>query len=66
LGAIRAGGSLQRGFPWRYHRLGPCSAVKEFCHSDFARTMPSLSTLLGVGESGIIQLDVEEVELPWL
>lgn len=38
--------------------------VKELVHGDFARTNPSLSTLLGV-PTDILALDVEEVYLDW-
>uniref|UniRef100_A0AC35UGU9 tRNA pseudouridine(55) synthase n=1 Tax=Rhabditophanes sp. KR3021 TaxID=114890 RepID=A0AC35UGU9_9BILA len=41
--------------------------VKEFVHGDFGRTRPCLSELLGLetGTVDILQLDVEEVDLPW-
>jgi len=38
--------------------------VKEFVHSDFGRTMPSLCSILKQ-QVDIINLDVEEVEMDW-
>ena len=38
--------------------------VKEFVHSDFGRTKPSIQSLLGV-DTDILALDVREVFLPW-
>uniref|UniRef100_A0A915EHB2 tRNA pseudouridine(55) synthase n=1 Tax=Ditylenchus dipsaci TaxID=166011 RepID=A0A915EHB2_9BILA len=41
--------------------------VKEFVHSDFGRTRPSISTLMGLqlGDVDILELDVEAVDLEW-
>ncbi|XP_054158765.1 tRNA pseudouridine synthase Pus10-like [Oppia nitens] len=39
--------------------------VKEFVHSDFGRTVPSLATLLGNCRTDIIQLDVMEINTDW-
>merc|ERR1712183_694954 len=38
--------------------------VKEFVHSDFSRTKPSIQSLLGV-DTDILALDVREVLLDW-
>ena len=38
--------------------------VKEFVHSDFSRTRPSIQSLLGV-DTDILALDVLEVKLAW-
>ncbi|CAG2121602.1 unnamed protein product, partial [Medioppia subpectinata] len=40
--------------------------IKEFVHSDFGRTVPSLATILG-GDcaADIIQLDVMEINIDW-
>ena len=38
--------------------------VKEFVHSDFNRTKPSIQSLLGV-DTDILALDVKEVLLSW-
>ncbi|XP_015922078.1 tRNA pseudouridine synthase Pus10 [Parasteatoda tepidariorum] len=38
--------------------------VKEFVHSDFGRTTPSLGTLLET-EADILELDVESIHLDW-
>ena len=38
--------------------------VKEFVHSDFSRTKPSVQSLLGL-DTDILALDVREVFLPW-
>lgn len=42
--------------------------VKEFVHSDFGRTRPSVGTLLGFELTdgiSILELDVEGVDLEW-
>lgn len=38
--------------------------VKEFVHSDFGRTVPSLGSILGT-DADILELDVESVQLDW-
>lgn len=39
--------------------------IKEFVHSDFGRTSPSLSDLIGDCSTDIMSLDVEEVFVEW-
>ena len=39
--------------------------VKEFVHSDFGRSQPSLGGLLSGREVGILSLDVTDVQLEW-
>ena len=39
--------------------------IKEFVHSDFGRTQPSLSGLLSGREVNILSLDVIDVQLEW-
>lgn len=42
--------------------------MKEFVHSDFGRTCPSVGTLLGFELTdglAILELDVEAVDLEW-
>jgi tRNA U54 and U55 pseudouridine synthase Pus10 len=46
------------------HRLPAGTYVKEFVHGDFARTVPSLGTILGC-KADILSLDVMDVQLDW-
>ena len=39
--------------------------IKEFVHSDFGRTCPSLSDVIGDCSTDILSLDVEEVFVEW-
>lgn len=41
--------------------------VKEFVHSDFGRTRPSIGSLMGIGidDVDILELDVEGVDFDW-
>jgi tRNA pseudouridine synthase 10 len=41
--------------------------IKEFVHGDFGRTTPSVGQLMGLepNQVGILQLDVEAVDLEW-
>ncbi|KAJ3297689.1 putative tRNA pseudouridine synthase Pus10 [Rhizoclosmatium sp. JEL0117] len=39
--------------------------VKEFCHSDGGRTVPSIKELLGVESATVVALDVLQVFLDW-
>ncbi|KAI8064530.1 hypothetical protein BC940DRAFT_305965 [Gongronella butleri] len=39
--------------------------IKEFVHGDLGRSMPNLSSLLGIEAADLLELDVMEVDLAW-